>query len=128
MGRGVSWGLAWRFCPPPCFALMLPCLLPQTPLLQRPLANVVRALLALGWWALAMTAWTTNQDEGVKEAVQVVLKVWACVTLFMTANLLKTLLAKMMALKFNQESHLTKMYDSLKKVGMGREFGFRWCM
>ena len=94
---------------------MLPCLLPQTPLLQRPLANVVRALLALGWWALAMTAWTTNQDEGVKEAVQVVLKVWACVTLFMTANLLKTLLAKLLSSKFNKESHSRKIQDSLVK-------------
>jgi hypothetical protein len=79
------------------------------------LANVLRAILALGWWALAMTAWTTSQDSGVKEAFQVVLKIWACVTLFMTANLLKTLLAKMLSSKFNKESHIQKIQDSLVK-------------
>ena len=95
---------------------------------RKPLSNVIRALLALGWWALIMTVESQAQSSAVNTAYNIVLKLWACVTLFMTANLLKTLLAKMMALKFNQESHLTKMYDSLKKVGMGREFGFRWCM
>jgi hypothetical protein len=83
--------------------------------LQRPLANVLRAVLALGWWALAMTAWSTSQDSGVKEAFQVVLKIWACVTLYMTANLLKTLLAKMLSSKFNKESHIQKIQDSLVK-------------
>jgi hypothetical protein len=83
--------------------------------LQRPLANVLRAGLALGWWALAMTAWSTSQDSGVKEAFQVVLKIWACITLFMTANLLKTLLAKMLSSKFNKESHIQKIQDSLVK-------------
>lgn len=84
-------------------------------ILQRPLANVLRAVLALGWWALAMTAWTTSQDSDIKEAFQVVLKIWACVTLFMTANLLKTLLAKMLSSKFNKESHVHKIQDSLVK-------------
>jgi hypothetical protein len=84
-------------------------------ILQRPLANVLRAALALGWWALMMTAWTTSQDSDIKEAFQVILKIWACVTLFMTANLLKTLLAKMLSSKFNKESHIQKIQDSLVK-------------
>lgn len=83
--------------------------------IRRPLRNVLRAVVALGWWALMMTVATENQNATVTNAYDIVLKLWACVTLFMTANLLKTLLAKMLALKFNQESHLTRMYDSLKK-------------
>jgi len=84
-------------------------------ILQRPLANVLRSALALGWWALVMTAWTTSQDSDIKQAFQIVLKIWACVTLFMTANLLKTLLAKLLSSKFNKESHIQKIQDSLVK-------------
>ena len=83
--------------------------------MQRPLANVIRAALALGMWALAMMGWNHEQDAGVKQAFIAVLKVWACITLFMTANLLKTLLAKMMSSKFNKESHMQKIQDSLLK-------------
>lgn len=62
-----------------------------------------------------MMAWNDNQDAGVKQAFLVVLKVWACITLCMTANLLKTLLAKMLSSKFNKESHMQKIQDSLLK-------------
>ena len=62
-----------------------------------------------------MTAWSHEQSSGVKDAFNIVLKVWACVTLFMTANLLKTLLAKMLSSKFNKESHMQKIQDSLVK-------------
>jgi hypothetical protein len=44
-------------------------------------------------------------------------QLWACVTLFMTANLIKVLLAKLLSSKFNKHSHLQKMHDSLRKVG-----------
>ena len=48
---------------------------------------------------------------------------WACVTLFMTANLLKTLIAKLLSSKFVRDSHTRKMHDSLKKVGVKIEWG-----
>lgn len=35
----------------------------------------------------------------------------------MTANLLKTLIAKLLSSKFVKESHTRKMHDSIKKVG-----------
>jgi hypothetical protein len=50
-------------------------------------------------------------------------QVLGCLTLFMTANLLKVLFAKMMASKFNQHSHYEKMHQSLKRVGGGRSWG-----
>lgn len=62
-----------------------------------------------------MMGWNRRQDAGVKNAIVVVLKIWACVTLFMTANLIKTLLAKLLASKFNKESHARKIQDSLIK-------------
>lgn len=46
----------------------------------------------------------------------VVLKLLGCLTLFMTANLLKVFFAKMVASKFNQASHYTKMQEALKRV------------
>jgi small-conductance mechanosensitive channel len=82
---------------------------------RRPLRNVLRAVLTLGWWALMMTVATESQNPSVTNAYNIVLKIWACITLFMTANLLKTLLAKMLSLKFNQQSHMGKMYDALQK-------------
>lgn len=47
-------------------------------------------------------------------------QVLGCLTLFMTANLLKVLFAKMMARKFNQHSHYAKMHQALKRVRPGR--------
>ena len=31
------------------------------------MANVIRAALALGWWALMMTAWSGNLDTGLNQ-------------------------------------------------------------
>lgn len=47
------------------------------------------------------------------------MQVWACITLLMTANLLKTLIAKLLSSKFVRESHLVKMQQSIKKVRGG---------
>lgn len=62
-----------------------------------------------------MTAWNKQQDQGVKDAIQIVLKVLACITLFMTANLIKTLMAKLLSSKFNKERHARKIQESLVK-------------
>ena len=86
-------------------------------LLQRPMANVLRAAMTTGWWALMMTAFSSDLDSTLLKWYNNVLKVLGCLTLFMTANLLKVLFAKIMASKFNQASHYTKMQDALKRVG-----------
>ena len=86
-------------------------------LLQKPMRNVIRALLALGWWALMMTVnYKGEQSPSALSAYKIILKLWACVTIFMVGCLATTLLGKFLALKFNKESHLTKMYSALKKV------------
>lgn len=85
---------------------------------QKPLCNVLRAAFTLAWWAIIMMINTSSQSDAVNRTIDIILKLWACITLFMTANLLKTLLAKMMALKFNKESHLIKMTEALTKVSM----------
>lgn len=82
---------------------------------RAPLANVLRAALALAWWAIMMTAFSENQSRAATNAYIIILKLWGCVVLFMTANLLKRLLAKMLASKFNKKSHMESMTDSLKK-------------
>ncbi|KDD72362.1 hypothetical protein H632_c3454p0, partial [Helicosporidium sp. ATCC 50920] len=82
---------------------------------RRPLANVVRAALALAWWAGMMSIGMDSWNSAWQTAYYVILRLWACVTLFMTANLLKALLAKILGSKFNRASHLEKMNASIKK-------------
>lgn len=82
---------------------------------RKPLANVIRAAVALGWWALMMTVDNNTMNSSAKDAYTIILKLWACVTLFMTANLLKRLLAKMLASKFHKTSHMENMMKSLRR-------------
>jgi hypothetical protein len=83
---------------------------------RKPLRNVLRAAMALGWWALMMTVDTGAQNAGFSTAYEVILRLWACVTLFMTANLLKTLLAKLLASKVRRDTKASKMKEALQKV------------
>ena len=88
--------------------------------LQYPLRNVIRSALAVGWWALIMTVKTQNQEKDVTKAYNIVLRIWACVTLFMTANLLKRMLAKMLALRYNKSQHLDRLTDAERKESILR--------
>uniref|UniRef100_A0A1D2ACS5 EF-hand domain-containing protein n=3 Tax=Auxenochlorella protothecoides TaxID=3075 RepID=A0A1D2ACS5_AUXPR len=82
---------------------------------RRPLSNVLRAALGLAWWAGMMTIGAGAQPSNLNTAYTIILRVWACITLMMTANLLKTLIAKLLSSKFVRESHLAKMQQSIKK-------------
>lgn len=82
--------------------------------LQYPLRNVIRAALTLGWWALIMTVETKEQSDDVNRAYNIVLRIWACVTLFMVANLIKRMIAKMLALRYNKAQHLDRLTDAEK--------------
>ncbi|KAL4448058.1 hypothetical protein ABPG75_005277 [Micractinium tetrahymenae] len=82
---------------------------------RRPMANLIRAALTTGWWALMMTGFSSQMDGTLRTWYNNVLKVLGCLTLFMTANLLKVLFAKMLARKFNQHSHYAKMHQALKR-------------
>ncbi len=54
--------------------------------------------------------------EPFYDAYTIILKLCACLLLFFTAELLKVLFAKMIAGKFNRESHVRKMQAALRKV------------
>ncbi|EFN57637.1 hypothetical protein CHLNCDRAFT_57189 [Chlorella variabilis] len=82
---------------------------------RKPMANVIRAGLTTGWWALIMTALSGDMNDTLVTWYNNVLKVLGCLTLFMTANLLKVGFAKMVASKFNQQAHYQKMHDALKR-------------
>jgi hypothetical protein len=82
---------------------------------RRPLAHWLRAALALGWWALMTQVARGPQDAAVERATLIVLRAWGCVTVAMTANLLKVLLAKALAAKLSRESHLAKIHETLER-------------
>ncbi|KAI3438435.1 hypothetical protein D9Q98_000866 [Chlorella vulgaris] len=83
--------------------------------IRRPMANVLRAGLVTLWWFLIMTAFAGDMNSTLKNWYENVLRLWGCLTLFMTANLLKVLFAKMLSSKFNAHSHYEKMHQALKR-------------
>ncbi|KAL4438254.1 hypothetical protein ABPG77_010615 [Micractinium sp. CCAP 211/92] len=88
---------------------------------RRPLAWVVRAGLLLGSWAACLydPAYGDPDESAAQSRFQrayiIIVKILSCVLLFTVAELLKVLVAKMIASKFNRESHVKKMRAALKK-------------
>ncbi|KAL4448407.1 hypothetical protein ABPG75_005626 [Micractinium tetrahymenae] len=88
---------------------------------RRPLAWVVRAGLLLGSWAACLydPAYgdpdQSSAQAKFEDAYLIIVKLLSCVLLFTVAELLKVLVAKMIASKFNRESHVKKMRAALKK-------------
>ena len=53
---------------------------------QRPMAHVIRAAVLVGWWALIMTVWATDQYTAINDAYAIILKVrCSCAALFFEA-------------------------------------------
>lgn len=67
-------------------------------------------------WALMMLVETGDQNASINSVYDIILKILACFTLFLFANLLKRLIAKLMALKFTNSNQKQKMERALKKV------------
>ena len=67
-----------------------------------PLRWVMRFLALTILWACMMTINTDRQLQKVNEVYDIILKVIGCITLFCTANLLKRLAAKSLALNLNK--------------------------
>ncbi len=88
---------------------------------RRPLAAVVRAAGALGLWAIIMQIDDSGAPGAYRDAVDFVTKLWGCVTLAMTANLLKVLLAKLLASKLNRERQWARMNEALRRERWLRE-------
>lgn len=88
---------------------------------RRPLAWVVRAGLLLGSWAACLYDPAYGDEDlsvaqaRFERAYLIIVKLLSCVLLFTIAELLKVLIAKMIASKFNRESHVKKMRAALKK-------------
>lgn len=76
---------------------------------------VFRGIAVVVSWALFMFVNDEGQTSAVNTANSVILRLFGCITLFMVANLIKRLLAKMMSLKFTGSNQKAKMEVALKK-------------
>jgi len=80
-----------------------------------PLRWVMRSLALTILWALMMTVGTGRQNSEVNTVYDYILKVLGCITLFFTANLLKRLAAKSLALNLNKGKQQYKLEAALTK-------------
>ena len=83
--------------------------------IKGPLRWVMRSLALTILWALMMTVATGAQNSTVNTVYDYVLKVLGCITLFFTANLLKRLAAKSLALNLNKGKQQYKLEAALTK-------------
>ena len=82
---------------------------------KQPLKWVMRFLALTIVWALLMTIGTDSQLEKINQAYDYVLKILGCLTLFFTANLLKRLAAKALALNLHTGKQQYKLEAALTK-------------
>ena len=57
-----------------------------------------------------------NENSHVKNVFRTLARLLGCLLLFFFANVLKTLVAKIMASHFHKEAHFEKMQEALQKV------------
>lgn len=85
--------------------------------LQKPLRRFLRvALITPLFVGCFYTKNFTNSH--VKDVFQTLSRLLGCMLLFFFANVLKTLVAKIMASHFHKEAHFEKMQEALQKVIM----------
>ena len=83
--------------------------------LQKPLRRFLRvALITPLFVGCFYTKNVTNSH--VKDVFQTLSRLLGCMLLFFFANVLKTLVAKIMASHFHKEAHFEKMQEALQKV------------
>lgn len=80
-----------------------------------PLRWVMRFLTLTILWALLMTVGTDEQLQKINQAYDYILKILGCITLFFTANLLKRLAAKGLALNLHTGKQQYKLEAALTK-------------
>lgn len=92
-------------------------------LLQKPLRRFLRvALMTPLFVGCFYSKDLTNYH--VKDAFRTLCRLLGCLLLFTFANVLKTLLAKIMASHFHKEAHFEKMQEALQKVRHQLHFVF----
>lgn len=85
------------------------------PPLQKPLRRFLRvALMTPLFVGCFYSKNFTNYH--VKDVFRTLCRLLGCLLLFTFANVLKTLLAKIMASHFHKEAHFEKMQEALQKV------------
>lgn len=76
---------------------------------------LLRMLLLLPLFVMSFADGVARPEE-VQVAYSLVAKALACLALFAAGNLLKTLLAKLLASHFHRRAFFEKMQDALQKV------------
>lgn len=84
--------------------------------MQKHVRWIYRCICIIVSYSLLMFIDIDGQNTNVTDVYTYILKAFGCISLFFVANLIKRLLAKMMALKFNGSNQRAKMEQALKKV------------
>lgn len=93
--------------------------------MQSPATTLLRALLLIPLFVTFFAAAASRSTEA-QQAYTFVLKALACLVLFAAGNLLKTLLAKLLASHFHRRAFFDKMQDALQKVSLHLYFLGAW--
>ena len=83
---------------------------------QKPLRRFLRVALLIPLFVGCFYT-KNNENTHVHNVFQTLARLLGCLLLFFFANVLKTLVAKIMASHFHKEAHFEKMQEALQKVG-----------
>lgn len=84
-------------------------------MLQKPLRRFLRVALLIPLFVGCFYT-KDNENTHVKNVFRTLARLLGCLLLFFFANVLKTLVAKIMASHFHKEAHFEKMQEALQKV------------
>ena len=84
-------------------------------MLQKPLRRFLRVALLIPLFAGCFYT-KDNENTHVQNVFRTLARLLGCLLLFFFANVLKTLVAKIMASHFHKEAHFEKMQEALQKV------------
>lgn len=84
-------------------------------MLQKPLRRFLRVALLIPLFVGCFYT-KDNENNHVKNVFRTLARLLGCLLLFFFANVLKTLVAKIMASHFHKEAHFEKMQEALQKV------------
>lgn len=85
-------------------------------LLQKPLRRFLRVALLIPLFVGCFYTKFNDQSSHVRSVFRTLTRLLGCLLLFFFANVLKTLVAKIMASHFHKEAHFEKMQEALQKV------------
>jgi hypothetical protein len=95
-------------------------------MLQKPLRRFLRVALLIPLFVGCFYT-KDNENTHVKNVFRTLARLLGCLLLFFFANVLKTLVAKIMASHFHKEAHFEKMQEALQKVCAMEGIGVLCC-